>query len=324
MNDPQVSIIIISYNTCKLTLNAMESIKNDKSNHRNEIIVVDNASSDDSCQEIKRKHSDVMLIELDQNYGFSKANNIGIKKASGQLILLLNSDTLVKKGSISALANFLENRKDLCAVAPELRNFDDSFQRSFFNFPNLTKFAIHLFGLTNLIKALLPSKNKETTKYNQSFFKVDYVIFAAVMFPRTIFDEIGYLDEKMFFYHEDCEFGYRMKNKKIDQWVYPKAKIKHLGGGSSQLVSEHSFKNYFNGLLYVFKKHHSGKKLLLFKGIWFAGFIFRALFSRLGFYHNFSTPSTYISKKKIGNSQKNSIYYYNLYKEMAFIPFNEQ
>src|SRR3989344_5123947 len=135
-----LSIIIINYNTRELTLACLDSIVRSKPKVRYEIIIVDNGSSDDSVQQLKKLtsgHWPLTVYENKENLGFSKANNQGIKTAKGEYILLLNSDTKVKKDAIDKLVEFARKTPDAGVVGARLFNSDGSIQASCFNFPSV-------------------------------------------------------------------------------------------------------------------------------------------------------------------------------------------
>ena len=123
-NNPDLSIIIVNYNTKELLNNCLSSIAENKPYIHYEIIVVDNASQDGSAEYVRSNHPDILLIENEQNVGFSKGNNIGIKKASGPLVLLLNSDTIILPGALDELYNHLQQNPKVDAVGPMLLNHD--------------------------------------------------------------------------------------------------------------------------------------------------------------------------------------------------------
>jgi len=133
-----VSIIIVNFNTKDLTLACLTSIYKFSPKEEFEVIVIDNGSSDGSLEKL-RENRNITLIEADKNLGFAKGNNLGIKKAKGEYVLLLNSDTEVKKDSIQNLIDFAKRTPDAGAVASRLLNIDGSFQASIFRFPTVER-----------------------------------------------------------------------------------------------------------------------------------------------------------------------------------------
>ena len=135
----ELSIIIVNWNTKELLLDCLDSIVKSKPKTKYEIIVVDNGSTDGSVTAFQRLHfpaSNFHLIKNHSNLGFAKANNQGISKARGKYILLLNSDTKVKTGSIDKLLTFAKAKGNAGVVVPKLLNSDGSVQGSVFRLPN--------------------------------------------------------------------------------------------------------------------------------------------------------------------------------------------
>src|SRR5579859_2426975 len=161
-----LSIITVSYNTKKFTLQTIASvlaeIKNSNRLRNNtEIIIVDNNSEDDTLQSIKAEFSHssyIKILKNTENVGFALANNQGIENASGQYILLLNSDTIVQIGALEKLVTAFEQREHLGVVATTLVNPDGSLQRQGGNFPTLVSLTTHMLFLDDIpvIGKLLP------------------------------------------------------------------------------------------------------------------------------------------------------------------------
>src|SRR3989344_4262041 len=131
-----LSIVIVNWNTKELVLDCINSIIESKTKVKYEIIVVDNGSTEGSVEAL-RKIKEIKLIENKENLGFAKAVNQGIKKSKGKYILLLNSDTLVRKGSIDKLIEFAKRTSDAGVVGSRLLNPDRRIQPSCINFPTI-------------------------------------------------------------------------------------------------------------------------------------------------------------------------------------------
>jgi GT2 family glycosyltransferase len=261
-----VSIIIVNYNTADLLVQAIQSIFQANIKYSFEIIVVDNASSDDSCLRVKETSKEVILIENRENVGFSKANNQGIVVSNGNNILFLNSDTIVLENTVNYLIEFLNSHPNVAAGGPKLLNFDRSLQRSWFDFPNPVKTFLNLLGISFYLVKL---KRFKVFKYvfgksNKPAFlidnleeerAVDYLTLACLLVRKQTLIQIGCLDENIFFYHEDCELGYKLRNQKLATYYLPKYSIIHLGGSSSQKRIISSFQQYYLNLTYIYKKH---------------------------------------------------------------------
>ncbi|MFH1601753.1 MAG: glycosyltransferase family 2 protein [Candidatus Shapirobacteria bacterium] len=227
-----LSIIIISFNTKKILGQCLKSILSSRDKLRKEIIIVDNASADDSLRIVRKfqfsnSNFQIKLIKNKKNLGFAKANNQGIKIARGKNVLLLNSDTLVKKNSLSKLVKFAKKNKDLGAVAPRLLNADGSVQPSCFRFPSV-KGAIKEFWL---------SKKNSFSKYYPKTGQpalVEAAVGAALLLPQKTIAKIGLLDERYFMYFEDLDYCRRIKKAGLKIYYLPQAEIVHIHGASGK------------------------------------------------------------------------------------------
>jgi GT2 family glycosyltransferase len=302
-----ISIIVVSYNTRELTIQCLTSIIKYCTNFNYEIILVDNASSDDSIEYIAKMFPNVMLIENNLNVGFSKANNQGIKRSSGEYIFLLNSDAYLESNAIEILLECAKEEGSGSVLAPRLLNVDGTIQRSYFDFPSTIKITLHSLELTQVAhyfreKLMKIFKINVSSIYQEKseneLHRVPYVLFAAVFMHKEVIRDVGLLDENMNFYHEDCEYGYRLFKSNYNLYLVPKSKIFHIGGGSSKTNSFFAFENYYLGLIYFYKKHKPNYVYLTLKLILFSVFILRSFLTILGFYATLKLPSTYKDKAK--------------------------
>jgi len=230
-----LSIIIANYNTKKLLKDCLDSIYEDTKDIEFEVIVVDNASQDNSVKMIGRDFPDVVVIENITNDGFARANNQGIHIATGRHILLLNSDTIVFNNCFKKVFDFAEKRKDAGIVGCKILNRDKSLQYSCYHHPNLlTESMYYAKGIMKNIWD--PITWWKFMKYwdHDSIRTVDSISGAFFWVKRDVFNVIGVLDEAMFMYYEDAEFCMRLcKKSKYKICYYPEAQIIHLGSGSA-------------------------------------------------------------------------------------------
>jgi len=229
-----LSIIIISFNTRDLLRNCIKSIYETTDNVRYEIIIVDNGSDDGSIDMLAIEFPEVNLIENKINLGFAKANNQAIKIAQGRSILLLNSDTIVKKGTIESLAEFMKERKSVAAVGPKVLNVDGTLQSTGNSFPSIGDVLISLlriphFFLPELRKRLFP----ELFRNADDISRVGWIQGCCIMFNKHIIDKIGPLDEDFFFFCEEIEWCYRARKSGYHIYYNPYSEIVHYGGASN-------------------------------------------------------------------------------------------
>lgn len=215
-NSPRVTIITVNYKQPRVTCELLCSIS--KLTYPNlETIVVDNAQTDDDSNHFKNCLNKVQVINIKDNIGFAGGNNIGIKKSTGDFILLLNNDTEIKNGVIEGLIDVYKNNENIGAVSPILKYHDTPEKIQFAGFTKVNS----LTGRNELIQAKPP----------KSLIQTPYFHGAAVMIPKQIIEECGLMPEEYFLYYEELEWsrcivqkGYEIKVA-TDLEVYHKESI---------------------------------------------------------------------------------------------------
>ncbi len=197
------------------------------------------------------------------NLGFAKANNQGIKIARGKYILLLNSDTIAKRGALEKMAGYLEEHGDVAAVSPKLLNPNGSFQQRYYmRFPNLWQILFyHNIGLRWLTAFFPVRKMVFSQADRREPIAVDQLPGAALMARRTVWRKTGGLDEDYFFFFEDVDWSCRVKEMGLGKlMVVPAAEIIHFGGGSWQRWRKEErfsmYRRYFASFFLFLQKHH--------------------------------------------------------------------
>lgn len=236
-----LSVIIVSYNTCQLLDDCLSSLLAAEPPAGGiEIIVVDNASSDGSQEMVREKYPQVKLLALEQNLGFSTANNRGTAVANGRTILFLNSDTLLSKESLVQPLQYLQDNPRAGAVTVRLVYPDG--QRDPDNhrgFPTPWNALCHFTGLGRLFP-----HNPRFNGYFQSYadfdrtHAVDVIAGSFMMMPRQLIDDLGGWDETYFFYGEDIDLCYRIHEAGYEIIYYPHVEVLHYKGASSGLRKE--------------------------------------------------------------------------------------
>lgn len=247
----KISVIIVNYKTKNITSDCIESMLRFTREIDLEILVVDNNSGEDNVTYLEKKFfNKVKIIPNKKNIGFGAANNKGIKVASGDIVLFLNSDTIIKDNIfIKILENF--GNKKVGVVSPLLFNNKGEVQKfSYGKFPTLSK---DIF--------------RDNYKFKKEFsviIEVDWVSGAAMAVRKNIFEEIGGFDENFFMYFEDIDLCHRIKDKGYDVVVDKDISIVHLGGGSVKKHNERK-KMYYKSQNYYYKKHHGLFTMILMK-----------------------------------------------------------
>lgn len=213
-----ISIIIVSYNTRDLLRQCLESVA--RHCPEAEVIVVDNASADDSAEMVRRQFPAVKLIGLSENRGFAGANNEGLKATTGELLLLLNSDTMLEDDSLQRCAAWMMEHGDVGAASPHLIGMDDRPQQCLHRFPNLK---------SKLRQALWMKPKPQ----NDQQAEVGWLAGTALMIRREALWGIGgSLDDTYFMYWEDADLGARLLESGWKVAEYPDAHVRHYGGAS--------------------------------------------------------------------------------------------
>jgi len=279
---PDVSISIVNYNSKGLLDDCIASLIKSMKGHSYEIIVVDNASTDRSAEMVKTKYPQIRLIINKSNYGFIKANNIGIRTGGGKYLLSLNNDTIIKGGSIDRLIDFMENNPDAGAVGPKLLNSNGSIQKQCRrSFPNPLNALYYFTGLSDLFP-----KSRRFGQYLLSYIddlrtqEVDSLCGAAMMVRREAIEKVGLMDENYFMYGDDIDWCYRIKEAGYKVCYVPDAEIIHFGGmGGSRKRSYRNIIEFHRAMAIFYKKHYSKRYLFLVNWLVYAGIWLKCSYS---------------------------------------------
>jgi len=280
----KLSVVVLSFNTREFTKKCLDSlVHNAKSMAENEIIVVDNSSTDGSVEMIRKYIADnpslkIRLIENGENLGFARGNNIGIKSALGEHIMILNSDTIVQENSLFELIK--ESSKGRVAASPILLLPDGRFQNDYYmRFPNLWQIFLYHNPLLRPLATKVPFLGRLIVQGSKtSPFEVDQLPGAAIAAHRDVWKEVGLLDDEYSFFFEDVDWCWRAKEKGIRLMVVPKSKIKHAGGASWREKKKKNksgfYYQFFSSMLLFARKNYSKKRSFIFKYAIIMNFIF--------------------------------------------------
>jgi GT2 family glycosyltransferase/glycosyltransferase involved in cell wall biosynthesis len=233
---PDLSIIILNWNVSELLeacLRALPAALGDWS-ERAEVIVVDNASADNSTAMVRRKFPPVKVIELKQNLGFSAGNNTGIGASQGKYLFLLNPDTVPHPNSIARLADHMEAHAEVGLVGPRLLNPDGTLQPSRRRFPTLATALIESTPLQKWLPNAPPlHRFYMLDRSDNETQVVGWVSGAALMCKREALMQAGLLDPGYFMFSEEVDLCRRMSNAGWRIVYLPEAEITHYGGQST-------------------------------------------------------------------------------------------
>jgi len=244
-----------------------------------EIIVIDNNSSDDSCEMMKKRFPTIKLIENKENFGFPKGNNIGVKEAKGEYICILNPDTVVAEDTFIKVLAFAKQQKDLGIVGVKLidgaGNFLPESKRGVPTpFVALTK----IVGLYKLFP-----KSKTFTKYYAQHLsenetgKVDILVGAFMVMKRELYLQVGGFDENCFMYSDDIDLSYMVLQKGKSNYYFHETSVIHYKGEST-LKDETYMKRFQEAMHFFYKKHF--KVSFLFDVFMKIGTFFFTLFKK--------------------------------------------
>lgn len=221
-----ISIIVVSYNTKELLLDCLASIFETIKEISFEVWVVDNHSTDGTVEAIKERYPRVNIIENKENLGFAVANNQAFRQMNGHYALLLNTDTVLTNGAVKEFYDFMEANPEAGMACGQLLNQDGSKQNSIANFPTM----LTLFCNETVLRILMPKKFPSKRREYLYPIKIDSCIGACLMARKEAMDDIGFFDERYFFFFEETDWAYRMKLGSWAIYFVPTAKIFHAQG----------------------------------------------------------------------------------------------
>ena len=240
---PLVSVIVLNYNAGELLVNCIDSLK--KSTYTDlEIIVVDNISSDGSQTKCKERFPDIKLIQNNENLGYCGGNNVGIKEANGEFVVILNPDTEVDPNWIDELIDAYQKFGDGLYQPKHISLRDKSVIMSTGNMMNV-------FGFGFARQKGEPDKNQ----FNK-IERINYASGTCLFTTKKVIDRIGLLDEFLFLYHDDLDFGWRAAQIGINSYYVPKSIIFHMESYSLKWSAE-KFYWLERNRKYCLKTHYS-------------------------------------------------------------------
>lgn len=279
-----ISFLIINWNAGEYLLNCIESIKKNCTFSK-EIWIIDNNSNDNSIELIKKNHDDVNIIINEENIGFAKANNIGLKEIKTSYCLLLNPDVILLPNCIEQLVDLMESKPKAAIVAPRLIYSDNRIQESYGHFPSIITETVHLLSINKIfhfIRRIFLNKN-----FNKSIC-VDWVFGACFLAKSEALNQINGFDESFFMYSEDLDLCHRLHNNNWEIWFHPTATVMHYSSLSADKKwnSIEKYINKYNGFYNYLIKHHSKFAIKCFSVILIFDIIKKYIFNSHKIYKN--------------------------------------
>lgn len=270
-----LSIIIVSWNVADLLAECLDSIFNAPTQLQIEVIVVDSASSDHTVPMVRERYPQVRLLPQNSNLGYTRCNNIGLKSATGRHLLLLNPDTVILDDALDKMVAYLDEHADTGIVGPHTLNTDGTTQSTKRRFPTL---AVGIFESTWLQR--FAPKSVLDTFYavdvpDTQTADVDWVQGSALMARRTVYEQIGGLDEDYVMFSEELDWCKRAKAAGWRVVYLGTAQIIHHGGKSTEQISARKHIYFQESRLHYFRKHHGWATAQLLRVIMLLNYVWQ-------------------------------------------------
>jgi N-acetylglucosaminyl-diphospho-decaprenol L-rhamnosyltransferase len=269
----KLDIIIVNWNSGNQLKYCLKSIEKTKKDNFiiNTIIIVDNASTDDSLNDIEKINLPIEIIKNNKNYGFAKACNIGAKKAEGDFILFLNPDMIIFEDTFTNLFNYVykHDKPEIGIYGIQLLDENGNIQKTCARFPNVWNLIVRSLGLDIINPKIFKSYRIDDWDHRETKI-VDQVIGAFFLVKQFLFKKLKGFDERFFVYFEELDFSKRANDFGYRTIYITKAKAYHKGGGTSENVkAKRLFYNVQSRVIYAFKHFGMSKGLIVMFFTWF-------------------------------------------------------
>jgi GT2 family glycosyltransferase len=255
MSDPlqtTLSVIIVNRNTADLLIRCLDHIFHSALPVRPEVLVVDNGSTDDSVARASAAHPEVIIIEAGRNLGFAAANNRALERATGDFLLLVNTDALLESDCVRKLLELMDSDQKAGMVGPQLLNEDGSLQTSYEAVPTLATETLN----RSLLKRLFPSRFPSKTRSLSAPEPVEALIGAVMLIRREAIEQVGKFDEAYFFFLEETDLAVRMREAGWKIFHEPRARAVHLQGATAKNLQEQARIEFYRSRYLFFHKHY--------------------------------------------------------------------
>ncbi|MEO8082936.1 MAG: glycosyltransferase family 2 protein [Ardenticatenales bacterium] len=262
---PPLGVVIVSFNTAALLDACLRSVRDALAGlgwlEAADVVVVDNASADDSVAFVQRHHGWVRLIERPRNEGFTAANNVVLRPwadgsvATPRAVLLLNPDAALTPGALPTMLDALRDDATAAVVGPLLRYPDGRFQHAAFRYPGLLQTALDLWPIPRLMDTPLNGRYPRRRYERGQPFPVDAVLGACMLVRGDALRTVGPLDDGYVMYSEELDWCRRFRSAGWRVLCAPQAVVLHHGGASSGQFRATSFIHLWRSRLRYFDKH---------------------------------------------------------------------
>lgn len=252
-----IDVVIINWNSGFYLEKCVESLLVYNHGTLNSIIIIDNASTDDSMHQLPVGNALVNRIFNSENLGFSKACNQGFKMAQAPYVLLLNPDAIVLENTLTEALRFMQKNPDVDVLGCQLKNEHGKISPSCARFPKPYRYFFHAIGLSSILPTVFNPPTLMADWDHLSNREVDQVMGAFMLMRRSIFDRIGYFDERYFVYYEELDFSLRLNQAGGISYFNADIKAIHVGGGTTRGVLGYRLFLSLRSRLQYARKHFS-------------------------------------------------------------------
>lgn len=275
----KLSIVIVNYNVKYFLQQALNSVFKSEVNFDYDVFVVDNASVDGSAEMVQQVFPQVKLIASPDNLGFSKGNNLAIRKSNAEYVLLLNPDTIIREDTLQQVVSFMDAHPEAGALGVKMYDGQGEFlPESKRGFPSPKVAFYKMSGLSKLFP-----KSKTYGEYHLGYLddneihEVDVLSGAFMLLRKEALDQVGLLDEDYFMYGEDIDLSYRIQKAGYKNYYFPNAPIIHFKGESTKKGSLNYVRVFYQAMIIFARKHLQNKG-----GSWYIFLLQIAIYFRAG------------------------------------------
>ena len=265
-----VSVILLTRNTCQQSREAIESVLSSTDTLAKEIYVVDNGSTDETSETLPRLFPQIRYSRMERNLGFARGVNFAAREATGEFLLLLNSDARLTPDALQLAVDWLRSHVRYGVAGAQLYSPGGSKQNSVANFPSLATELLNKF----LLRALWPSRYPGKEQDYREPLEVESVIGAFFLVRRSVWDQLGGLDERFFFFLEETDFCLRARKAGFSTVHLPQVRVTHGQGQTAKQNLAGARIEYWKSRYAYFAKHHG----LAIRAALRAGLLLRLLF----------------------------------------------
>ena len=271
---PDLGIVIVNWNTSEFLRRCLETVYASQGDFSYRVVVVDNASADDSVSMVARHFPQVELIANAENIGYPRGNNVGLRRLgyvgvghvavdAPRYALLLNPDTELPADALRDMIAFMDARPDVGVAGPKLVLEDGSLDLACRRgFPTPLVSFYHYSGLARLFP-----RNRRFGRYNMTFaheddeLEVDSVVGAYMQVRKAAIEQVGLLDESFFMYGEDIDWAFRVKQAGYKVWYHPAVTVRHIKRAASRKSAKAQFE-FWRAMLIFYRKHFRRRTIL--------------------------------------------------------------